>query len=98
MVAGCRHDIRLRLVEDNFDLYLALLIMIGSGSIVPDVGVGIALFRRVGRRVIIPFWMLSIIVPAIVAVIGSAAVGIVLLIGLLLTIMAVVRWIRSRSD
>jgi len=48
--------------------------------------------------VIIPFWMLGVIVPAVVAVIGSAAIGIVLLIGIVLTIMAVARWLRSRSD
>jgi len=57
-------------VVDRFGLYVAPLIMIGSDSIVPGVGVGIALFRRVGLRVIIPFWMFGVIVPTIVAVIG----------------------------
>jgi len=86
------------LVVERFGLYVAPLIMIGSNSVVPGVGVGVALFRRIGLGVIIPFWMLGVIVPAVVAVIGSAAIGIVLLIGIVLTIMAVARWLRSRSD
>ena len=72
--------------------------MIGSNSVVPGMGFGIALFRRIGFGVILPFWMLGIIVPAIVAVIGSAAIGIVLLIGLVLIIVGVARWIRNRSN
>jgi hypothetical protein len=85
-------------VVDKFGVYAAPLIMIGSNSIVPGIGFGIALFRRIGFGVIVPFWMLGIIVPAIVAVIGSAAIGIVLLIGLVLIIVGVARWIRNRSN
>ena len=86
------------MVGEKFGVYAAPLIMIGSNSIVPGVGVGFALFRRIGLGVIIPFWMLGVIVPAIVAVIGSAAIGIVLLIGVVLAIMAVARWFRRRSE
>ena len=86
------------LVGEKFGVYAAPLIMIGSNSIVPGVGVGFALFRRIGLGVIIPFWMLGVIVPTIVAIIGSAAIGIVLLIGVVLAIMAVARWVRRRSE
>jgi len=86
------------LIVDKFGLYAAPLIMIGSNSIVPGIGLGIALFRRFGLGVIVPFWMLGIIVPAIVALIGSAAIGIVLLIGLALMIIAAARWVKKRSD
>jgi len=84
-------------VVDKFGVYAAPLIMIGSDSIVPGVGFGIALFRRIGLGVIVPFWMLGIIVPTIVAILGSAAIGIVLLIGIVLVIIGAVRWIRNRS-
>ena len=39
------------LVVDKFGLYVAPLIMIGSDSIVPGIGVGISLFRRIGLGV-----------------------------------------------
>ena len=84
-------------VVDKFGVYAAPLIMIGSNSVVPGIGFGIALFRRVGFGVIVPFWMLGIIVPAIVATIGSAAIGVVLLIGLVLIIVGVARRIKNRS-
>jgi len=84
-------------IVDKFGVYAAPLIMIGSDSVVPGIGFGIALFRRIGLGVIVPFWMLGIIVPTIVAVIGSAAVGIVLLIGIVLIIVGAARWIRNRS-
>ena len=85
------------LVVDKFGVYAAPLIMIGSDSIVPGVGFGIALFRRIGLGIIVPFWMLGIIVPTIIAVLGSAAIGIALLIGVVLVIIGAVRWIRNRS-
>jgi hypothetical protein len=72
--------------------------MVGSNSIVPGVGFGIALFRRIGFGVIIPFWMLGIIMPAIVAVIGSAAIGMVLLIGIVVAILGVARWAKRRIE
>jgi len=84
-------------VVDKFGVYAAPLIMVGSNSVVPGVGFGIALFRRIGLGVIVPFWMLGIIVPAIVATIGSAAIGVVLLIALVLIIVGVARRIRNRS-
>ena len=84
-------------IVDKFGVYAAPLIMIGSDSVVPGIGFGIALFRRIGLGVIVPFWMLGIIVPTIVAVIGSAAVGIVLLVGIVLIIVGAARWIRNRS-
>jgi len=84
-------------VVDKFGVYAAPLIMIGSNSVVPGIGFGIALFRRIGLGVIVPFWMLGIIVPAIVAIIGSAVIGIVLLIILVLLIVSAARWIRNRS-
>ena len=84
-------------IVDKFGVYAAPLIMIGSNSVVPGIGFGIALFRRVGFGVIVPFWMLGIIVPAIVATIGSAAIGVVLLIGLVLIIVGVARRIKNRS-
>ena len=86
------------LVVDKFGLYLAPLIMIGSDSIVPGVGVGIALFRRIGLGVIIPFWMFGVIVPTIVAVIGSAAIGVILLIGVVLAIFGLARWAKRRNE
>ena len=70
----------------------------GSNSVVQGVGFGIALFRPIGFGVIVPFWMLGIIVPAIVAVIGSAAIAIVLLIALVLIIAGAVRWLKNRSN
>ena len=88
----------LDLVVDRFGLYVAPLIMIGSDSIVPGVGIGIALFRRIGLGVIIPFWMFGVIVPAIVAVIGSAAIGVLLLIGIVAVILGVVRWAKRRNE
>ena len=84
-------------VVDKFGVYAAPLIMIGSNSVIPGVGFGIALFRRVGFGVIVPFWMLGIIVPAIVATIGSAAIGVVLLIGVVLIIVGAARRIKNRS-
>jgi hypothetical protein len=84
-------------VVDTFGVYAAPLIMVGSDSIVPGVGFGVALYRRVGFGVIIPVWMLGVIVPAIVADIASVAIGIVLLILLVLIIMSVARWIKNRS-
>jgi len=45
----------------------------------------------------VPFWMFGVIVPAIVAVIGSAAIGIILVVGLVLVVLAVGRWIKRRS-
>jgi hypothetical protein len=87
----------LDLVVDRFGLYVAPLIMIGSDSLVPGVGVGIALFRRIGLGVIVPFWMFGIIVPAIVAAIGSAAIGVLLLIGIVAVIIGVARWAKSRA-
>ena len=84
------------LFVDKFGLYVAPLIMIGSDSIVPGVGVGIALFRRIGLGVIIPFWMLGVIVPAIVAVIGSVAIGVLLLIFAVAAIIGVARWAKRR--
>lgn len=85
-------------VVDRFGVYLAPLIMIGSDSIVPGVGFGIALFRRIGLGVIIPFWMFGVIVPAIVAVIGSAAIGVLLLIGIVAAIVGVARWAKRRTE
>jgi len=85
-------------VVAKFGIYAAPLIMIGSDSVVPGMGFGIALFRRIGFGVILPFWMLGIIVPAIVAAIGSAAIAIVLLIGLVLIIAGAVRWLKNRSN
>jgi len=82
---------------DKFGVYAAPLIMIGSNSVVPGIGLGIALFRRICLGVIIPFWMFGVIIPAIVATIGSAAVGIVLLIGFVLMIVTAIRWIKNRS-
>jgi len=84
-------------VVDKFGVYAAPLIMIGSDSVVPGVGLGIALYRRIGLGVIVPFWMVGIIVPAIVATIGSAAIGVVLVIVLLLIIVEAARWLKNRS-
>ena len=78
-------------VVDKFGVYAAPLIMIGSDSVVPGIGFGIALFRRLGFGVIIPFWMFGVIVPAIIAVIGSAAIGILLLILIVAAIIGVAR-------
>ena len=85
-------------VVDRFGVYVAPLIMIGSDSIVPGVGIGISFFRRLGLGVIIPFWMLGVIVPAIVAVIGSAAIGVVLLIFIVVAILGIVRWAKRRTE
>ena len=85
------------LAVDKFGVYAAPLIMIGSNSVVPGIGFGISLFRRIGLGVILPFWMLGIIVPTIIAAIGSAAIGVILLIGLVLIIVAAARWIKNRS-
>jgi hypothetical protein len=87
----------LDLVVDQFGVYVAPLIMIGSNSVVPGIGFGVALSRRVGFGVIVPFWMLGIIVPAIVALVGSAAIGIVALVFLVLIIVRVARWMKNRS-
>jgi hypothetical protein len=84
------------LVVDKFGLYAAPLIMVGSNSFVPGIGFGIALFRRIGLGVIIPFWMFGVIVPAIVAIIASAAIGVVLLIGIVVAILFIFRWARRR--
>ena len=78
-------------------MYAAPVIMIGSDSIVPGIGLGISLFRRVGLGVIVPFWMLGIIVPTFVAAIGSSAVGVVLVIGIVLVIVGAARWVKNRS-
>jgi hypothetical protein len=88
----------LDLVIGKFGMYVAPLIMIGSDSIVPGVCIGIALFRRIGLGVIIPFWMFGVIVPAIVAVIGSVAIGVLLLIGIVVAIVGLARWARRRSE
>lgn len=85
-------------VVDRFGVYVAPLIMIGSNSLVPGVGIGISFFRRLGVGVIIPFWMFGVIVPAIVAVIGSAAIGVVLLIFIVVAILGIVRWAERRTD
>jgi len=85
------------LVVDKFGLYAAPLIMIGSNSIVPGVGFGIALFRRIGLGVIIPFWMFGVIVPTIVAAIGSAAIGVILVIGIVVAILGLARWAKNRA-
>jgi hypothetical protein len=86
------------LVVDRFGLYVAPLIMIGSNSVVPGVGLGVALFRRIGLGVIIPFWMIGVIVPAIIAVIGSAAIGVILVIGIVVAIFGLARWVRRRTE
>jgi len=88
----------LDLIVDRFGLYLAPLLMVGSNSIVPGVGLGISLFRRIGFGVIIPFWMLGVIVPTIIAVIGSAAIGVLLLLGIVVAIIGVARWAKGRIE
>ncbi|MGD0422768.1 MAG: hypothetical protein ABSA92_04855 [Candidatus Bathyarchaeia archaeon] len=85
-------------VVDKFGLYAAPLIMIGSNSIVPGIGLGIALFRRVGLGVIIPFWMFGVIVPTIFATIASAAIGVILLIGVVVAILFIVRRAKRRIE
>jgi hypothetical protein len=85
-------------VVDRFGVYLAPLIMIGSDSIVPGVGIGISFYRRLGLGVIIPFWMFGVIVPAIVALIGSAAIGVVLLFFIVVAIWGLVRWAKRRTE
>ncbi len=85
-------------VVDKFGLYAAPLIMIGSNSIVPGIGFGIALFRRVGLGVIIPFWMFGVIVPTIFATIASAAIGVILLIGIVVTILFIVHRAKRRIE
>ena len=82
---------------DRFGVYAAPLIMIGSNSVVPGIGFGVALFRRIGLGVIVPFWMLGLIVPGIVASVGSAAIGIVILIGVILLVVGAVRRFRHRA-
>jgi hypothetical protein len=72
--------------------------MIGSNSIVPGIGLGIALFRRVGLGVIIPFWMFGVIVPTIFATIASAAIGVILLIGVVVAILFIVRRAKRRIE
>ena len=86
------------LVVEKFGVYVAPLVMIGSDSVVPGVGVGISLFRRLGLGVIIPFWMFGVIVPAIVAVIGSAAIGVVLLFFIAVAILGIARWAKNRTE
>jgi hypothetical protein len=88
----------LDLIVDKFGLYVAPLIMVGSNSLVPGVGFGISLFRRIGLGVIIPFWMLGVIIPTIVAIIGSAAIGVLLLIGIVAAIIGVARWAKRRTE
>lgn len=88
----------LDLIVDRFGLYVAPLLMVGSNSIVPGVGLGISLFRRIGFGVIIPFWMLGVIVPTIIAVIGSAAIGVLLLLGIVVAIIGVARWAKGRIE
>jgi hypothetical protein len=88
----------LDLMVDKFGVYVAPLIMIGSDSVVPGVGIGISFFRRLGLGAIIPFWMFGVIVPAIVAVIGSAAIGVLLLIGIVAAIVGIARWAKGRSE
>jgi hypothetical protein len=85
-------------VVERFGVYLAPLIMIGSDSVVPGVGIGISLYRRLGFGVIIPFWMFGVIVPAIVALIGSAAIGVVLLFFIVVAIWGLVRWAKRRTE
>ena len=84
-------------VVDRFGVYVAPLIMIGSDSIIPGVGIGISFFRRLGLGVIIPFWMLGIIIPTFVAVIGSVAIGVILLIGIVVAILGIARWAKNRT-
>ena len=85
-------------IVDKFGLYAAPLIMVGSNSFVPGIGFGISLFRRFGLGVIIPFWMLGVIVPTIFATIASAAIGIVLLIGIVVAILFIVRRPKNRIE
>jgi len=85
-------------IVDKFGLYVAPLIMIGSNSIIPGIGVGISLFRRIGLGVILPFWMLGIIIPTIFATVASAAIGVALLIGIILVIFYFARRARNRFD
>ncbi len=85
-------------IVDKFGLYVAPLIMIGSNSIIPGIGVGISLFRRIGLGVILPFWMLGIIIPTIFATVASAAIGVALLIGIILVILYFARRARNRFD
>lgn len=96
LVLGVIFD--LDLIVDKFGIYVAPLIMVGSNSVLPGVGFGIALFRRIGLGVIIPFWMFGVIVPAIIAVIGSVAIGILLLIGIEAMILGIARWVRRRTQ
>jgi hypothetical protein len=42
--------------------------------------------------------MFGVIVPAIVAVIGSAAIGVVLLIFIVVAILGIVRWAKRRAE
>jgi hypothetical protein len=88
----------LDLVVDRFGLYVAPLIMVGSNSLVPGVGVWVALFRRIGLGVIIPFWMFGVLVPAVVAFIGSVAIGVPLLLGLVVAVLGVARWAKRRNE
>jgi hypothetical protein len=85
-------------VVDKFGVYAAPLIMFGSNSVIPGVGFGIALFRRIGLGVIIPFWMLGVIVPAFIAIIGSAAIGVLLLVGIVVVVVSLARRARKRFD
>lgn len=87
----------LDLVVDTFGVYAAPLIMVGSESVIPGIGFGIALYRRVGLGVIVPFWMLGVIIPGFVALLGSAAIAIVLVIFVVLMVIALARGIKSRS-
>ena len=85
-------------IVDKFGLYAAPLIMVGSNSFIPGIGFGISLFRRFGLGVIIPFWMLGVIVPTIFATIASAAIGVVLLIGIVVAILFIVRRAKNRIE
>ena len=42
--------------------------------------------------------MFGVIVPAIVALIGSVAIGVVLLIGIVVVILGVARWAKRRTE
>jgi hypothetical protein len=42
--------------------------------------------------------MLGVIVPTIIAVIGSAAIGVLLLLGIVVAIIGVARWAKGRIE
>ena len=82
-------------IVDKFGIYAAPVIMFGSNSVIPGIGFGVALFRL---GLIVPIWTLGVIVPAIIAVIGSAAIGVILLIGIGALIFALARRVRRRTN